>query len=96
LAEYFDPGREIEAGSRLLRCGMGLGQQVAAGQRTPGAQVTVTVLEKVDRPVELAGPARGDDFSPTLVDQDERTGVKHRVHRTILEPDQAVTMRPRE
>ena len=58
----------------------------------PTAQVALAVLEEVDGPLELAGPAGSRDFAVVLIDDDDGAGMEDGVHRPIIEANQGVSV----
>src|ERR1700683_2307538 len=69
---------------------MRLGEYGFTYVRHPPAQVSVAVLEKIDRPVVLICPAVDGDFSPVLVDRHKRSGTQYRMHRPVVQADKSI------
>jgi len=89
LSHHIDIGNFVQV-RRLLRGGMRFEQQASGNPAAPANPVSIAMLEEINRPVEFARPAIGSYFSAILVDQDQRTRMKNRIHRPIGEADQPV------
>lgn len=71
---------------------MRLKQEPSVHEAAPTAGVAVAMLQKIDGPLELIGPALGLDGAFGFIDEDERPGLDEGVHEPILTSDVGVAV----
>src|SRR5271156_2578174 len=71
---------------------MWLYNELVIPQGAPSADVTVPMLQKVDRTVELIGPTGVHDPASRIVDNHQRSRRDDGEHRPVFGTDKAVTL----
>ena len=71
---------------------MRLEYELAFLQPAPAASKPFPVLKEVDRPLELIGPACIYDFSVSVINKNQGTGLEERIHCPVFQPDESVAV----
>src|SRR5260370_32335492 len=94
LPNHIDFIRQSKRIRRLLRARMRLNQESVACHGAPTANITPTVLQKINRAIKFIYPTRRSNFSAIFINCHQRSGVQYRIHGPIFETDKTISELP--
>src|SRR5260370_1690356 len=71
---------------------MRLQHELVPAEVTPSAGKSVLMLQEINGAIEFGAPSSLGYFTPSLVDQDQGTGLDQRIHHPILQANKGVAV----